>query len=202
MKDEDGESKSDLKQKQQNRTKIQESDDIKGGLVNANNSKVGYQGTKSISKKNLTNQKNRKRKGIKRNQKSKTKIESPVSKDKPRKKEEAKRVFNKKNRKNQTIKKGTKLDERRKIQENDKKGKLGKPGKRPGKRGKAVKGQRKRVKKQGLHKKKTEIQRNPLPSKNFDPDQIIAVGHIYYFWCAFKILCRVSVFVGSQWYFS
>ena len=182
-KDEDGENKAVLKpnsKNQQNIRKVKESDDNKGGLVNSINSKEGYQGTKSISKKTLTNQKIKKREGNKRNQKSKKKSESHVSKDKLRKKEEAKRVLNKKNQKNQTIKKGSKLDERRKIKENYKKteGKPSKPGKRPGKPGKAVKKRtRKSVKKQGQHNKNAEIQRNHLLSKNFDPDQIIAVGH-------------------------
>ena len=94
------------------------------------------------------------------------------------------------NKKKQAAKKGSKHEKRGKIRENERKP-VGKPVGKP--IGKPIgKPNEKPSKKPGV-KPVQEAHRKPGSSRNFDRDQIIAVGHIFLYFFAMKALIPVSM---------
>ena len=162
----------------QNKRKV--SGNQKRGLV-SKNAKIDNHGTKNSNpKKTETDKNNQKRREDRNNQKNQ---KSNLSKGKGSKKVQTKRVSNKQK---QTVKKGSKQEKRGKIPENVRKP-FGKPVGTPGKP----------TKKPGVQ----QGHRNPGSNRIFNPDQIIAVSHIFH--NIFCNECLISRFLeGSWWYFA
>ena len=153
-------------EKQQNIEKVKKSGNNR--RISSYISQLGNHGTKSNSKKIKINKNNEKRRENKKNWKNPKNNKYTVSQNKGGKKNEAKRVLNRNQKKNQTTKKGSNWDKRKRIREKDKDGKLGKS------RGKFNRKPVVKPDKKPDGKPKSDLVRVCL-----DPDQFIAVSHIF-----------------------